>query len=80
MPGPGKERARLDPGNTGNERMNSMSRWTFLAQFDPLVEEQFLTYVAAQQNRDIPGLDPTFGSMAYGYLKRAQQLGTPIGQ
>ncbi len=65
-------------GNVGRRRSNDkytgqLARWTFLARFDPAVEQQILEYVGAHLEGD-GALSPTTGSMTYGFLLRARHL------
>lgn len=72
--GDGRFRGALNPATTSTKRMSAIARWTYLAQFDPLVRQQFLEFVSVQLEGDAAALNTTLESMAYGYLKRAQQL------
>lgn len=62
-------------GRKSNDKYTpQLPRWTFLARFDPAVEDYMLAYIGAHPQGQPGALGTTTGAMAYAYLLRARHL------
>ncbi len=62
-------------GRKSNDKYTpQLTRWTFLARFDPAVEDYMLAYIGAHPQGQPGALGTVNAAMAYAYLLRARNL------
>ena len=63
-----------DLGKPGKANLSQSARWTFLARFDPTIEQRYLEFVASRDAINISSATPTLAAIAYTYLLHARNL------